>query len=280
MASDSGRKSFSGIFGSSRTPEEVRRRFFEAPMDASVPAAIGSVLELAGVLTKLPDVFIASQNRELERVRATAGENDPRVQALQASIEQADEMRTIAQMGQSRVQRVAMTVATGQEVFHGFVSNPDLTPVVGVTVRLGERQAGGRTASATTDDDGYFSIALAPEEWGMRSTRKRDLSLSQRINRLFETRNLGTLDTPAAAGTNAERDQSRESIVQILRDRQLIHEDPIPVELDGAAVYREYVITEQDGSESDFNEFLRGKAADLDNTQTANESGGKKSSKK
>ena len=208
MATDSGKKSFSGIFGSSRSPEEVRRQFFDAPLDAGVPAALGSVLELASVLTKLPDVFIASQNKELERVKASAGENDPRVAALQASIEQTEELRTTAQTGQARVQRVAMAAATGQKVFHGFVSSSELTPLAGVTVRLGERKAGGKTGSATTDEDGYFSIALAPTEFDTPSTKTRDLSLSQRVNRLFETRKLDTLERSEAAGTEAERDQS------------------------------------------------------------------------
>jgi hypothetical protein len=43
------------MFGNARTPEEVRRRFIEAPLDASVPAALESVLEIASVLTILPE---------------------------------------------------------------------------------------------------------------------------------------------------------------------------------------------------------------------------------
>lgn len=281
MATDSDKKSFSGVFGSSRSPEEVRRRFFEAPLDASVPSALGSVLELANVLTKLPDVFIASQNKELERVKASAGENDPRVAALQVSIEQAAELQTTAQRGQVRVQRAAMAVATGQKVFHGFVSTADLAPVAGVTVRLSERKVAGGKGTTTTDDDGYFSMALATTDW-RASTKSRDLSLSQRINRLFETRKLETLDTSEEETTDAEREQqTRESTVQIFRKNQLLYEDPVPVELDGGTVYREYVINEREGSEDDYNEFVFGKAAaDPDNTQTVNESSRKKSPKK
>src|SRR5688500_11804766 len=122
MATDSGKKSFSGVFGSPQTPENVRRRFIEAPLDASVPAVLGSVLELGMVLTRLPDVFIASQNKELERLNASVEANDPRIEALQASIDQAKELQTTAQRGQVRVQRAAATVASGKNVFHGFVS--------------------------------------------------------------------------------------------------------------------------------------------------------------
>lgn len=238
------------------------------------------MLELASVLTKLPEVFIASQNKELGRLKASAEPNDPRIEALQVSIEQAAELQITAQRGQARVQRAATVSATGQKVFHGFVSTPDLAPVAGVTVRLSERKAGGGKGTATTDEDGYFSMALAPTEWGA-STKSRDGGWSQRINRLFETRKLETLDTSEKASATDEREQTRESTVQILRKKRLLYEDPFPVELDGGTVYREYVINEREVSEEDYNEFVFGRAvADLDNTHTADESGRKKSPKK
>ena len=79
--------------------------------------------------------------------------------------------------------------------------------------------------------------------------------------------------------SEAERDQSRETTVQILRKGRLLYEDPIPVELDGGTVYREYVVNEEEGSESDYNEFVWGKA-DFDTTQSGRGSAKKTSPKK
>ncbi|HSE34284.1 MAG TPA: hypothetical protein VLA93_22110 [Pyrinomonadaceae bacterium] len=249
------KNSFSGLFGSARSPEEIRRRFIEAPLDASAPAALASALEIASVLTKLPDVFIASQNKELERLRATVGENDPRADALQVSIEGAEKLRATAQKGQARVQRVASAAAAGQKVFHGFVSAPGLEPMAGLTVRLTERKA-GTTGTATTDEDGYFSMPLGPKQYGAAGTKNRDFSLSQRINRLFETRRLDGLDTNASTENAAAEQQNEESTVQIFRKKKLLHEDPIPVDLSGGSVYREYVVNEDESAAEDFSEFV------------------------
>ena len=269
MANDSDKKSFSGVFGSARTPEEVRRRFIEAPLDASVPAALEAVLEMASVLTRLPEVFIASQNQELERLRSSVGSNDPRFDALQASIEHAEELKATADKAQVRIQRVVGATATGQKVFHGFVSAPDLTPLAGVSVRLTE-QAGGAKGSATTDEEGYFSLPLERANYTATTGAKtRDFSLSQRVNKLFETRRLDTLDRTEDANADSEKDATtRESTVQIFRKNKLIYDDPIPVELDAGSIYREYIVNEQAGSDDDFNEFVFGRAK----TDTATES--------
>ena len=263
MANESDKKSFSGVFGTARTPEEVRRRFIEAPLDASVPAALEAVLEIAGVLTRLPDVFIASQNNELERLKTSVGPNDSRVDALQASIEQAVELQTTAQKAQTRIQRVAVATATGQKVFHGFVSAPDLSPIAGVSVRLTERA--GAKGGVTTDEDGYFSLPLEAPSYTATEAKTRSFSLSQRVNKLFETRKLDTLDSSETASADSQKDATaRESTVQIFRKNKLIHEDPIPLELDAGSIYREYIINEQAGSDDDFNEFVFGRAAKSD----------------
>lgn len=266
MANDTDKKSFSGVFGSARTPEEVRRRFIEAPLDASVPAALEAVLEIASVLTQLPEVFIASQNKELDRLRTSVGPNDARFDALQASIEQAEELQATADKAQVRIQRVAVATANGQKVFHGFVSAPDLTPLAGVSVRLTERAAGGAKGGATTDEEGYFSLPLELASYTASTGAKaRDFSLSQRINRLFETRRLDTLDKAVDVNADAEKEATtRESTVQIFRKNKLIYEDPIPVELDAGSIYREYIVNEQAGGDDDFNEFVFGRTAKSD----------------
>ena len=268
MANDSDKKSFSGVFGSARTPEEVRRRFIEAPLDASVPAALEAVLEVASVLTRLPEVFIASQNQELDRLRNSVGSNDARFDALQASIEHAEELQATADKAQVRIQRVAGATAAGQKVFHGFVSAPDLTPLAGVSVRLTEQAGGGAKGGATTDEEGYFSLPLEPASYTATSAKTKDFSLSQRVNKLFETRRLDTLNGAEDANADAEKETTtRESTVQIFRKNKLIYEDPIPVELDGGSIYREYIVNEQAGSDDDFNEFVFGRAATSDSTK-------------
>ena len=274
MATDSGKKSFPG-FGQTTSPEEIRRRFLEAPLDASVPEAMGTVLELASVLTRLPDVFIASQKKELDRIKA-ADPNDPRAQALQASIDHTEELQGTAKMGQTRIERVAKATVGGQKVFHGFVSTTDLAPLPGATVRLTEQGAGGHQAAATTDDDGYFSIALSPPPptYGT-STTKRDLSLSQRINRLFETRTLDlgetakTVDTAEATKDDAAKGHVRETTVQVLMNGRLLHEDPIPLKIDQGSTYREYIVTEDGSPTEGFNEFVMGKMGDSEKIGTS-----------
>ncbi|HEX7294918.1 MAG TPA: hypothetical protein VF251_04135, partial [Pyrinomonadaceae bacterium] len=260
-ATNSGKNSFSGLFGAARSPEEFRRRFVDAPLDASVPAVLESALEMANVLTLLPEVFIASQKKELGRLQTSVGPNDSRLAAMQASIEQAEELSDTADKAQARVTRVATATAAGQKVFHGFVSAPDLSPLSGVSVRLTERAAGGAKGGATTDEDGYFSLPLERPDY-TAATKTRNVSLSQQLNRLFETRRLETLDSSENATADSEKAATtRESTVQIFRKDKLIHEDPIPVDLGAGSIYREYIINEQAGSDDDFNEFVFGKAA-------------------
>lgn len=278
MATTSRRSGFPGMFANSQSTENMRRQFIEAPLDASVPAALGPVLELAKVLTSLPAAFVTSQKKELQRVKETGGENDERIPTLEASIQQSETLQVMAGRGQLRVQRLLGMMATGENVFHGFVSGPDFAPMSGITVRLTGAKGGRAKAADTTDDDGYFSISLGPNDYGSQSNSKRSLSVSQRVNRLFETRKLDVGDSTEAEKAEKDEEASR-STVQILRKNTLLHEDPLPVIVDEGTVYREYVVGEKESSEDDLNEFVSGKAADLDDTPSA-ESGRKKSPKK
>lgn len=275
MATNSRKSGFPGMFDGQST-ENMRRQFIEAPLDAAVPAALGPVSELARILTGLPTAFVASQKKELQRLKETSGDNDERIPALEASIEQSETLQIMADKGQSRLQRLIGSLATGENVFHGFVSNPDFAPMSGVTVRLTGAKRGSGKAAATTDDDGYFSISLGPTDYGTQGSSKRSLTVSQRVNKLFETRKLDSTDA-----VEAEKDkEASQSTVQILRKNTLLHEDPLPVTVDEGTVYREYVIGEKQSSEADFNEFVWGRSADVEQAQTASDTVKKKSPKK
>ena len=119
MATNSRKSGFPGMFDGQST-ENMRRQFIEAPLDAAVPAALGPVSELARILTGLPTAFVASQKKELQRLKETSGDNDERIPALEASIEQSETLQIMADKGQSRLQRLIGSLATGENVFHGF----------------------------------------------------------------------------------------------------------------------------------------------------------------
>ncbi len=251
MATKSDRTEFPGFF-SNKSAESLRQQFIEAPLEAAVESALGSGIEQGNLLSILPAAFVASQERELKRVLSSDIENDPRVAALESSIEQARVLQTMAQRGQVRIGRALAAMADNAHVFHGFVSDADLAPLKGLTVRLtGSKATRSKTLSTTTADDGYFSIAL-----GTKSDKQQDsgakaskISLAQRISDLMPSPR-----RPIA--TPSESVQEDASQVEILKKGKLVHLDPVPVAR-GQGGYREYVIsTEKPPSASDFRKSM------------------------
>ena len=254
MATESDRTEFAGFFNT-KSAETLRRQFIEAPLEAAGQSALGSGIELGNLLSMLPAAFVASQDRELKRVLSSGIENDPRVAALESSIEQAGVLQTMAQRGQVRIERALVAVAGKDHVFHGFVSDADLAPLKGLTVRLtGSKATRSKTLSTTTDDDGYFSIAL-----GTKSNMQQDsgakaskISLAQRISDLMAGPGIEPISTPLESVPNEDASQ-----VEILKKGKLAHSDPVLVARDQGSVYREYVIsTEKPPSASDFRKFM------------------------
>src|SRR6267142_2018756 len=94
MATQSRKSGVPEFFADTQSPEDLRRKFIDAPMDAASQAALGTARELASLMSILPDAFAASQARELKRVQRSGNENDARVAALQTSIEQAGVRQT------------------------------------------------------------------------------------------------------------------------------------------------------------------------------------------
>jgi len=239
MATQSRKPGFPDFFGDFRSAD-MRKQFIEGPADATRGAALGTLLEVAGLLSVVPNAVVASQQRELERLKATRGEGDPRVVELEASLARAAVLGTTAKRGQARLQRVAVAFADGEDVFHGFVSDSELNPLSGLTVRM------GKDFSATTDDDGYFRIPLGTKGAG-RSTGFTDL-----LNNLHRARAvIVPVDgkDPAAA-------EPAQGEVEIVAKGTVLHTDPNPVPLESGRVYREYVIAQKPAGPRDFSTFV------------------------
>src|SRR5438093_11678739 len=111
MATKSNSTEFPGFFPNPKSAETLLRQFIEVPLEAAVQSALGSGMELGNLLSILPAAFVASQERELKRVMRSEIENDPRVAALESSIEQARVLQTMAERGQVRIERVLAAVA-------------------------------------------------------------------------------------------------------------------------------------------------------------------------
>ncbi len=222
-----------------KSAEDARRQFLEAPLDAVGPATLAAGLEVAQLLSILPNAFIESQKRELKRLQATAAEDDERIVLLQSSIEEGEQLRTFVVGAQLRAKRVVSTSSGREDVFHGFVSKSDFSPLVGVTVRLKSGKSDRGHSSAKTDEDGYFSIPLSAKTSGKGEGK---LSFSQRINKMLDSRN-----QPSTTPQEAQKARVTAQ-VEIVNKRQVVHEDPVPVIIDEGSVYREYVVSERDSS--------------------------------
>ena len=228
-----------GFFADTQSADNLRRQFIDGPMEAAGQSALDSAAELATLLSILPDAFVASQRLELRRVSRSAMENDPRIAALETSIERAEVLQTMAQRGQVRVERALVAIATNQDVVHGFVSNTELAPLEGLTVRLTEStSASAKPLAATTDEHGYFRIKLDTKPGTRDNTRvePKPNTWSQRITDVFA----GVGRMPSASPEATADADVRELV--ILKKERLLYSEPISIAPDGGSIYREYAI--------------------------------------
>jgi len=77
-----------------QSPEKLRREFIDKPLNAAKQSLLGTGLDLLNLMRVLPDAFIASQQRELERLKASGKDDDERMRQHEVSIEQAVALRT------------------------------------------------------------------------------------------------------------------------------------------------------------------------------------------
>jgi hypothetical protein len=229
-----------GFLDGNQSPEKIRREFIDKPLSSAKLSALNTGLELFNLMSVLPDAFISSQRRELDRLKASGKDNDERVKKLEASIEQATVLRTTVQRGESRVQRALGSLGDSEIAFHGFVSDSDLNPVAGLTVRLSGREGSAkRGLTAITEDDGYFRIPLGAKKDTGKEWRSRvgKVNFAEKINILTEEQAAATGSANDATATGRVRGQ-----VEILEGDKSIYTDPTGVPIDEGSVYREYVV--------------------------------------
>jgi hypothetical protein len=250
------RETGSEFFARNQTAEKIRNKFIEAPLESAQQSVLTSGLEIANLLSILPDAFLASQHRELERVKKSGKGNSPRTAALQASIEQTDVLRTTVQRGQARVRRIVVALTDSDDLFHGFVSDAEFVPLKGLKVRLVDsgKTRGAKMLSATSDHDGYFRIPLDVQRDAKSRAKSDQMNLSERITNLFagssKVRN-------TAASTDSSAVSEGTGQVEILKKGKVVYRDPVLVSLGQGSVYREYVIaSDKPPSASEFRKFM------------------------
>ena len=216
------RPGFLGFMGE-RSADDVRGKYIDEPLAAATQPALGTAMQLLQFVAAMPDAVVASRQRELERVKASGREDDPRIAALEASIAYAGHASAAANLARTRVQRFAGAMGGEEVLFHGFVSTPRLSPLEGMTVRLvrGGDQKDARALSATTEKDGYFSIP--------RPAKSDDIWRAAKSGE-------GGIE---AADTTAVK---REVSVEVAdRSGKVVYRDPSKLDLDSSA-YREYTV--------------------------------------
>jgi len=229
------------------TAEAIRKQFLDAPLAAARQPAINLGLEVLAFMAALPDAFVASEERELNRLSRTAeAGNDPRVERLKVSIARATELRTTSQQGKARIDRALVALSGESNVFHGFVSDNTFAPQKGLTVRLIAARDGAKgetLASTTTNTDGYFSMPFD------RESDKKRKGQSPEPNVKSSERMAEKLSRRTASAATAGDGNEVLARVEILDAKAVvIHEDPVPIVVNAGTVYREYVIEPKEGT--------------------------------
>ena len=254
----SGRSSF---FSDGLSAGSVQKEFIEAPLAAARQPAMTTGLDLLAFMSAMPDIFLASEQRELQRLtRRIDNKNDPRIERLEISIERATELSNTASLGKTRIDRAIVAATTEDNVFHGFVSDADLKPREKLTVRISAARNGDtgsdketKSLSTTTNADGYFSISLGKERNDHRKTGTHESTVKlseQMAERLASVNAKAKTDSSAAgkprtsaAAAAAENSNEVLARVEILdANKNIIHQDDSPLVVSAGTAYREYVV--------------------------------------
>jgi len=230
------------------TAEAIRKQFLEAPMAAAQQPAINVGLEVLAFMAALPAAFVASEERELNRLSRTSdASNDPRMERLKVSIARAMEWRATSQQGKARIDRALVSLSGDGNVFHGFISDNTFAPQTGLTIRIAVARDGAKettVSSATTNADGYFSIPFDREPLKTQKGQPPEPNVKS-SGRMAERLSRKTTASAAATGDGKEV----LARVEILDSKAVvIHEDSVPLVVNAGTVYREYVIERRGGT--------------------------------
>ncbi len=236
--------------------DTINKQFIEAPMNAARQPAICTGLDLLAFLSTLPDALIASEQRELERLsRVSNVQNDARIERLKTSIARTQDISSNANQGKARIERALVSLSESCYVFHGVVSDVDLKPLQGLTVRIVAQgsENTNRSLSSTTNADGYFSIPLDSSKTAAskKTTLDSSVKLSERMAELFTHVNApagaATDNNPHSDNASAAATDQKEVLAQVEilnANKNVIYQDPSPLVVNAGTAYREYVIAE------------------------------------
>ena len=260
MSNSSDKSSRSSFFSDGLSAGSVQKEFIEAPLAAARQPAMTTGLDLLAFMSAMPDIFLASEQRELQRLARTSdNKNDPRIERLKVSIERATELSNTASLGKTRIDRAIIAASTEDNVFHGFVSDTNLKPREKLTVRISAIRDGDngddkdtKSLSTTTDADGYFSISLGKERNDHRksgtyeSTVKLSEQMAERIasvNAKAKTATAAASNSRGAAATNTNEVLARVEILDA--NKNIIRQDDSPLVVNAGTAYREYVLADE-----------------------------------
>jgi hypothetical protein len=253
MATQSRNSNESPFIGGGNSADAIRKEFIETPMAAARQPAIATGLELLTFMSMLPDAFLASEERELNRLaRSSNDKNDPRIERLKFSIMRTKELHNASQKGKARIDRALAALSNEDNVFHGFVSDANLKPREKLTVRISalrESEKDEKSLSAITQADGYFSISLGKgkTDAGKSSANESTVTLSEQIaERLASVNAKNKADTAKASNTqsaaSASTNQARVRVEILDANNNVIHQEESPLVVTAGSTYREYVI--------------------------------------
>ena len=259
--SNSSDKTRSSFFSDGVSAGSVQKEFIEAQLAATRQPAMTTGLDLLAFMSAIPDIFLASEQRELRRLaRTTDNKNDPRIERLKVSIERASELSNTASLGKTRIDRAIVAASTEDNVFHGFVSDANLKPREKLTVRISAIRGGDaagdketKSLSATTDADGYFSISLGNKKTGdykpnpRESAVKLSEQMAERLASVNAKAKAGTAaannSRSAAAAANTNEVLARVEILDA--NKNIIHQDQSALVVNAGTAYREYVLADE-----------------------------------
>ncbi|NRF71737.1 hypothetical protein HLB44_32590 [Aquincola sp. S2] len=237
--------------------DAMRDEMLKGKADAALLELMGEALDLYSFMGTLPDALIASQKREAKRLAKFSGEKSPRIEALKASMEQAAQLDTTVRWGRARFDRAVASAIEPNEVFHGFVSGAGLQMQKGYTVRLMGADGKPRQ-SAFTEADGYFTMTLKARD-KTSAYRTNDETRTVLLGELFKVFGMrgssATASSKAGAATavndapqdTAATEKDLASVEILDPNGRVVQQDPIPVDVNGGTVYREYLVGSKPG---------------------------------